>query len=369
MNVEDLYKHYQGCTLTRGQNLVVRALCDFFNSQDQVFMLCGYAGSGKTFLLKGLHDYLVNEAHVSAALLAPTGKAARVLEQKTKGKGATVYSAIYAYPPEYRKFNLEKTKRSFEYRLVFDLEDKNLLPFDLVYIIDEASLVSDLLSDSDAMVFGSGKLLTDLLDYLELENYKGRKLIFVGDNAQLPPVGMDKSPALSVEYFAEHFPKLRVRTVLLDEVVRQRAGSTILANATALRKQLTSRVLTGMSFVYDGTECKELSENELVDSYCSYTKDIGYSKAAVICATNAMCFNYNALIRSRLFPGKKYAQVHDYFIVMTNNHLYELNNGDFVKILEIFSAHEKFEVRVPLRQKAEGQKEYQDVRLFFMTHA
>ena len=208
--------------LTLKQDVVLQRLSSFvFNTNsEKLFVLKGYAGTGKTTLISTLVNNLWH-AHKSAVLLAPTGRAAKVISKYAKREALTIHKKIY-FPKKQNggavSFVLQPNKH------------KNT-----IFIVDEASMISDVTADSK--LFDNGSLLDDLLQYV----YSGHKckLVFIGDTAQLPPVKLDVSPALDEHKLALNYNK-DIDCIELDEVVRQAVDSGILSNATLLREQLAS---------------------------------------------------------------------------------------------------------------------------------
>ncbi len=184
---------------------------------DQIMMIKGYAGTGKTTMLNTLTQTL-QYLKIRTILMAPTGRAAKVLTGYTNIPAFTIHKKIYR-----QKSTTDGLGR-------FNL-DKNLYK-NTWFIVDEASMISNEVSENS--VFGSGKLLDDLLEYV----YSGEncRLVLVGDTAQLPPVGVNLSPALDTNILEEY--GFGVVEMELKEVVRQAEGSGILFNATQLRNRI-----------------------------------------------------------------------------------------------------------------------------------
>ena len=152
----------------------------------------GYAGTGKTFIIKGLTEYF-REIRRNYILSAPRGKASKVIEEKTKSKAFTIHKTIYSNTDlkEYKSSEDDRT-----YKFYFELA-RNKNSIDTIYIVDEASMVSNIYNEMEFFRFGSSFLLQDLMKYINLDqNDHNKKMIFIGDNAQLPPVGMNFLPAL-----------------------------------------------------------------------------------------------------------------------------------------------------------------------------
>ena len=183
-----LYKYFTNYKLTNDQKKLIEKLDDFIRNENQCFIIKGYAGTGKTFILKGLIEYLKN-LHIYTVLAAPTGRAAKVMNDYTKSNAYTIHKTIYSMN------DIEKIKKS-NYEndeiLIYSYKIRcNEDPIHTIYIIDEASMISDTYNNVDFFRFGSGYLLSDLIAYMNLYNFNKRKVIFLGDNAQLPPINMN----------------------------------------------------------------------------------------------------------------------------------------------------------------------------------
>ena len=191
------------------------------DAQDRIFILNGYAGTGKTSLIAALVKTL-SGLRVRTILLAPTGRAAKVMSRYAGAKAYTIHKKIY------RQKSLASEDASFS--LDYNKEKG------AVFIVDEASMLSNY--SSDGSIFGSGQLLEDLIAYIR----RGCdcRLIVVGDSAQLPPVGHDGSPALDPQKMSVYGT---AEAALLDDVVRQEADSGILFNATLVRCMLEAGII------------------------------------------------------------------------------------------------------------------------------
>lgn len=207
---------------TPSQQSAIQTFEDFLKSDDQVLMLKGAAGTGKTTLLKEFITILQKE-HRGFGLMAPTGRAAHIISEKTGANALTIHRYIYAME-KLRANNLTKDEEENDtLHFSFALKE-NAAEKDFIYLIDESSMISDQYTASELFMFGTGFLLSDIFQYAE-----GRKIIFVGDYAQLPPVGMNFSPALDKNYLTEKF-KCGVAEITLTEVLRQDPESVLLEN-------------------------------------------------------------------------------------------------------------------------------------------
>ncbi len=340
MNTTEFHKLLKGkfpFELTIKQDVVLQRLATFVLDQqeDNLFILKGYAGTGKTTLISTLVNSLWN-AHKSAVLLAPTGRAAKVISKYSKREALTIHKKIYFPKKESGggvSFVLQPNKH------------KNT-----IFIVDEASMISDI--NTDSKLFENGSLLDDLLQYV----YAGNKckLVFIGDTAQLPPIKLDVSPALDEQRLALNYNK-EVDFIELDEVVRQAEGSGILTNATLLREQLSSNFFNSFEFdlgsfpdivrLQDGYEI----QNAIDESYSLESKE----DTAIIVRSNKRANIYNQQIRSRILFQENDLNAGDYLMVVKNNYFWVkenseagfIANGDIIEVLEIFSFKELYGFR------------------------
>lgn len=337
------------------QQQAVEEIREFLQSETSVFILKGYAGTGKTTIVKALLP-IIAQMNKCVTLLAPTGRAAKVLQQKTRCNTQTIHSAIYSL-----KKTFKKKVETEEDAAQNDASKKDEVPefwFKLrehfsdiskarqtVFIVDEASMISARKTTHELLHFGTDILLQDLLTFAKLD--EGAKIIFIGDPAQLPPVGDNYSAALDSDYFTAHH--LTVKDFTLTDVVRQAADSAILQNATIIRDTLYSTVRNELSFNLKENEVEALSAENIVSKYVELFPRPTLGKSAVICYSNATALYYNDAIRSHYFPQSKDVQPGDVLQIVKNcivqdresstqHHLY---NGDFATVLKVASESEK----------------------------
>lgn len=287
---------------TNSQKKVVEMLSDYIASSDfsRIFVLNGYAGTGKTTLIAALVDVL-REVGIKSVLLAPTGRAAKVLTQYSGQTALTIHKRIYR----------ERTNANYESKFSLDLNKER----GAIFIVDEASMLSD--STGDGQIFGSGSLLNDLISYVR--QGKECKLILVGDDAQLPPVGCDFSPALD-RCVMEHFGE--VSYVSMDDVVRQSAESGILFNATMLRCMIENELYEVPRFRMDFPDIEAINGGELMeklqDAYDSGERE----DTIVITRSNKRANRYNEGIRRYNLSAEEAIESGDMLMVVKNNYHY-----------------------------------------------
>ena len=326
-------KWFEKYELTVSQQEALQLLETFFNSDHLCFLLKGYAGTGKTFLIKGLVDYLQASGRV-VVLAAPTGRAARILSEKSGHHATTIHRLLY-FGESMRDVDESQGKQYDIFKVTYGT-GTNGFAANAVFIIDEASMVSNAYSENDLMKFGSGYLLTDLVTFLWPDRGNaGRKLIFVGDTAQLPPVDMNCSPALDESYLMTKF-NINSLGSELTEVVRQKGDSMILKNATMLRDAIRQDKFGSLTLQLNEQDVCRVDNYSLVANYLSKAGP-DFDKAVIIAHSNSQVTDYNESIRNKIFPGIKEPQPGDRLVVVSNNYLHgkELLNGETGTLVEI----------------------------------
>lgn len=316
------------------QDSALHIVSKFLLSQnyEELFLLKGYAGTGKTSIVGTLvkNCWKINK---NLVLLAPTGRAAKVISNYSNKEAFTIHKKIY-YPKSKKgggiSFSLQKNKH------------KNT-----IFIVDESSMIPN--TSPDSILFDKGSLLSDLIQYV----YSGHqcKLILIGDTAQLPPIKLDISPALDKSTLENYFNK-KVVTIELDEVVRQEKGSGILWNASIIRQSLEEEFYDTFKFEkenfpdiirpYDGQELMSALEDSYLNS--------GDEESVFIVRSNKRAFLYNQNIRSRILYKEEELSVGDHLMVVKNNYFWLettseagfIANGDIIEILEIYSIKELY---------------------------
>ena len=269
-------------TPTNEQKLALEMAAKFIstNCSDDFMIIQGSAGTGKSTIVKAITDYLSDSNH-SFALAAPTGKAAKVMQSKTGHSAKTIHSLIY---------NSEQLENGYGVKLS---RKTNMSQAICVYIIDEASMISDKQSSSEKFVSGT-PLLSDFIKYVK-EGNKQNKIIFIGDIYQLPPVGSLESPALSLDYLKGQ-KNLKGKMAVLTEVKRQGSDSYILKNATNLRKSIEN------GYFFQGIESERINNRSTgaLYKFVELFEKENFGKVALIAWTNKDVNWFNNAIRTRL---------------------------------------------------------------------
>ncbi|MBT31602.1 MAG: hypothetical protein CMO01_18255 [Thalassobius sp.] len=321
------------------QASVFACFSQFVKQQNhQVFILGGYAGTGKTFMLSHFCKYL-SKNHIPFRLLAPTGRASRILQDKTAFPASTIHRHIIKFE------KLEHQEKS-GLRFHFNIKE-NTDPKGTVYIVDEASMVGNTDTGGEVFRFGTGKLLNDFLNYASLQNRKN-KIIFCGDPAQLPPVGDNFSPALSPDYLSKKFG-LKTQSCVLKEVIRQSGNSKILAVATQIRNRLESGNFAFFPVTADGREIIAKDNNQLSAFFNENRHLLTSGRLVVIAHSNARCFELNRKVRQQLFYNKEKLQTGDRLVITQNNYSFlqrEIFNGEFASVEDV--ASEPVTRKIPL---------------------
>ncbi|MCC3159577.1 AAA family ATPase [Hymenobacter sp. 15J16-1T3B] len=304
----------------------------------KVFLLRGYAGTGKTTVVSALVKWL-DKMGRKYVLMAPTGRAAKVMSQYAGVPASTIHKRIYR-------------KSGGSDSMAFTRQPNR--NGETLFIVDEASMISNEKS------FGESALLDDLLGYV-FEKTTNR-LLLIGDTAQLPPVGQSLSPALDAGVLASSY-RCRVDDAELRQVMRQAESSGILMNATQLREELrhaqdatpgSAEATPHINFVTKGyPDLYKMGGDKLEDGLRWAYRHFGHENTTIICRSNKNANQYNQLIRRTLFDAEEEIEAGDYLMVVRNNYTWLpaeseagfLANGDFVEVTKIVRRIEEFGCR------------------------
>lgn len=328
-------------TLTKGQQNGIQNFQNFLENDFKVFILKGYAGTGKTTLISEFIKIL-EEKKIAYKLLASTGRAAKILSNITNKAVSTIHSEIYRFTDFNKDIDEVIRKKG---QVGIEASGQLLLNFALskidssvqtVYIIDEASMISDTEDKNTTQaMFGSGKLLSDLLEYDQTG-----KFVFVGDECQLPPVvGVEQdafSPALSEVYFRKNL-YIYSQTHVINEIVRQLAQNDIIAASKKVRELAQNppqKKWGDIPFLgYNNINLYSIRD-QFIESYYHSIEDQDYMKATMICRSNKKCNEIANFIRNR-YGYSSYISEGDLLLVTQNNHITGLMNGDMVVVKQI----------------------------------
>lgn len=319
--------HFRHLTLTTDQRNALEKMDEFLKSDDRAFILLGYAGSGKSTLIKGLVEFLQSEGK-KFQLLAPTGRAAKVVNLKSGFESATIHRGIYSFK---ELEELEHGEGESDVSFLYHYKVRNTMEVhDSVLIVDEASMISDVINETEFFQFGSGHLLRDLINYGRIQDpLVTSKVIFIGDPAQLPPIGMSFSPALDSEYLRDTYTINAVQAEM-KEVVRQDFKNGILHAATKIRQSLTSGYFNSFDVRGNGRDIFELQLPDFIEIYKSQQK-----KKIIICWKNKTAHDLNLDIRRDKFGADLNIQPSDIVINSGNNYLLGIMNGEFAVVSEV----------------------------------
>lgn len=321
-------------TPNEGQDELLHILSQFIISKDEqkTFVLRGYAGTGKTSLMAALVRAM-KELQQSIVLLAPTGRAAKVLARYAQTPAYTIHKFIYRQ----NKLGTDAFSLSFN-------PHKNT-----IFIVDEASMIS---GECNNNTFGTGVLLNDLIQYIS--SGERCSLLLLGDDAQLPPVGTSLSPALNIDYLKGY--GLNVTSYTLTQVARQALDSSILSNATAIRKQIPSlssinQYIHPHTFSFKfSTDFQSFNGSDFIELLEQSYREVGIEETIVLTRTNKRTNIYNEGIRARVLWREDALSSGDRLLISKNNYFwtkdYEgipfIANGDMLEITRIRNWREMY---------------------------
>ena len=300
---------------------------------DRIFVLRGYAGTGKTSLMGALVKTM-NEMKMNTVLMAPTGRAAKVLSNMAGKPAMTIHKSIYRQ----QKFNL-----SFEGFNLMDNRNNHTL-----YICDEASMISTI---NESYHFGTGNLLDDLIEYVYAGNQC--RLLLIGDSAQLPPVGQKRSPALEIGKLQEY--GLEVMSAELTEVARQQLDSGILANATMLRNMLNQGMTDSLPKIMHRNfpDVRSIDGYEFLEELSNSYSHNGLDDTIIITRSNIRANKFNQAVRNQILYREEELCAGERLLVVKNNYYWGkefenfpfIANGDTITVKRVRSEIEMYGFR------------------------
>ena len=320
-------------TTTKEQDICITNIADYVSTigNRSIFMLKGYAGTGKTTLVSTLVKSLPVLGKRSV-LMAPTGRAAKVLSKYSKKSASTIHKKIYW-------IRTNKSGNTF-------IKLKDNTHSNTIFIVDEASMIPE---NSDKG-FGNRSLLDDLIKYV----YEGLdcKLILIGDTAQLPPVHLDISPALDEEKLESNYNK-QVICKELTEVVRQKEDSFILKNATCLRDKITNTDYSYPKLITNTEVIRINTGEDLQEALETTYNNEGINNTTILCRSNKRANLYNQQIRAKIRWQEDEISSGDMLMVVRNNYYWLgeeskagfIANGDIVEVLRIKEKIERYGFR------------------------
>ena len=320
---------------TSDQKELIHKLGLFFQELDneKSFLIKGYAGTGKTTIVSALVKTLpyLNKKSV---LLAPTGRAAKVLSEYSGNRAFTIHKKIY---------RIQTGKEGHTFLTLQQNMHKNT-----IFIVDEASMIPDSTSNNSSGLFSGRSLLDDLILYINSGYHCN--LILIGDTAQLPPVGSNLSPALDKNYLKTAF-RLDITEHELTQVVRQAHESGILTNATQLRQKVKAEDFNPPFFNLEGfDDVVRISGNELEEALNSSYSQFEREDIVVICRSNKRANLFNQEIRKRVLYQDNEISAGDFLMIVKNNYFWLpddsetgfIANGDIIEILKIGKLEEMY---------------------------
>lgn len=334
-NFRTIFKNFLAFNPTEKQANAIDLFSSFLYSNDKenLIILSGYAGTGKTSLIGSLVKSQFS-LKKKCVLLAPTGRAAKVFSTFAGQKAFTIHKKIY------RKQKIEGgiTQLTLAPNL-----SKNTL-----FIVDEASMIADYSINSSGGI-NERNLLEDLFSFVY--GNENCKLILVGDEGQLPPVGSNFSPALNIEYLNHHFPQLKLKGIQLDEVVRQSKESDILKHATKIRSLKENLPLKLK--LNPKSDCQQINGLEFQEKLENAYNFSGPEETIVITKSNKRANAYNQEIRKRVLFYEEEITSGDIMMVVKNNYHWVpetsdvgfIANGEIIKIKRLFRQEDLYGFR------------------------
>ena len=321
-------------TPTEGQKKLADFLAEMMclPANHQLMLVKGYAGTGKTSVISAFVRTL-KDFQMRPVLMAPTGRAAKVLSAYSGEQAFTIHKKIYRQKSSDDSFGA--------FALNFNTYSNTF------FVVDEASMISRY--SADKSVFGTGNLLDDLLKFVY--NDRNCRLILVGDTAQLPPVGQEESPALDRQLLERC--ELKTLECELNEVVRQAHESGILHNATLVRELITKKQTGYPALETNFPDIQKVAGEDLIETITDAYDRYGMDETVIICRSNKQANRYNQGIRNRILYREEELTPGDFLMVVRNNYhwiadsenISFIANGDIVRVIRIRKYTERYGFR------------------------
>lgn len=323
---------------TKGQKTAVHLFADYmcYREPDGLMLLKGYAGTGKTTLVSAFVAALY-ELKINTLLLAPTGRAAKVLGNYSGKQAYTIHKELY---------RIKASKDGTERLILKKNKHKNT-----IFFVDEASMIYDVRQTDTTSMFSETNLLEDLFTYAE--EGENCRLVFIGDTAQLPPVGLSYSPALDAEFLRDNFARF-IFNCELTEVVRQVKKSGILHNATQIRYLIGNKEDKAYSFVFDKfSDVEKISQNQLLENLETAYQQSDYGNVVLITRSNKQANLLNKAIRANILCREEEIERKDLIMSVKNNYYWLeddsdiqfIANGDIMEIVKIKGEEQRYGFR------------------------
>jgi exodeoxyribonuclease-5 len=322
---------------TPGQAELISMISEFLLDTEErnLLVIKGYAGTGKTSIVKSIADVLGKYDH-GCVLLAPTGRSAKVLANYSGRQALTIHKKIY---------KIYSGSDGIARLTLIPNHHKNTL-----FIVDEASMIANSSVGQEGSMFSGRALLDDLMQFVFNEN--NCRLILIGDVAQLPPVGMDISPALDLQFLNTSFG-IKIRSYELTEVVRQEENSGILFNATSLRKIITSQNKNNrVKFKLNNfTDIEKVNGEVLEDKINEAYSRFGCNETIIICRSNKRANLFNKQIRTKILGRENELTGGDLLMCVKNNYYWLdenskagfIANGDMMEVQRVKTIREMYD--------------------------
>jgi exodeoxyribonuclease-5 len=323
---------------TSGQKKAIQLFADYLCCKDKggLMLLKGYAGTGKTTLVSAFVAAL-DELKINTVLLAPTGRAAKVLGNYSGKQAFTIHKELYKI----------KVSKDGTERLVLKKNEHG----NTIFFVDEASMIYDMRQSDASSLFADTNLLEDLFRYVE-EGINCR-VVFIGDTAQLPPVGLSYSPALDEGFLRDNFSRL-LFNYELTEVVRQVKKSGILYNATQIRYLIGNHAVEPYSFVFNKfPDVEAIPANQLLERLETAYQQSDCDNVVLITRSNKQANMLNKAIRAQILYREEELERNDLIMCVKNNYhwlpkesdVQFLANGDILQVIKIKSEEQRYGFR------------------------